>query len=68
MITINWDAFEEVDGGTLTVDSVHYRAIGGRLANWLIVEKDLRRIFEYRRRRMLELFPATASVTEVASS
>ena len=60
--------FEEVDGGTLTVDSVRYRAIGGRLAIWLVVEKDLRRIFEYRRQRMLELFPATVSVSEVVNS
>ena len=60
--------FEVVESGTLIMDSVRYRAIGGRLANWLIVEKDLRRIFEYRRRRILELFPATASVTEAANS
>ena len=60
--------FTEVDGGTLTVDRVRYRASGGRLANWLVVEKDLRRIFEHRRQRMLELFPATASITEVANS
>lgn len=50
--------FIEVEGGTLTTDSVRYRAIGGRFANWLIVERDLRRIFEYRRQRMIELFPA----------
>ena len=60
--------FAEVEGGTLTVDSVRYRAPGGRLANWLVVEKDLRRIFEYRRQRMLELFPATASAREVANA
>ena len=60
--------FEEVDGGTLTVDRVRYRALGGRFANWLVVAKDVRRIFEYRRRRMLDLFPATAPVTEAANS
>ena len=48
--------FEEVEGGTLTTDHVEYRAIGGRLANWLMVERDLRKIFDYRRRRMIELF------------
>ena len=48
--------FEEVDEGTVTTDCVRYKAIGGRFANWLMVERDLRRIFEYRRQRMLELF------------
>lgn len=52
--------FEAVDGGTLTTDCVRYKAIGGRFANWLMVERDLRRIFEYRRQRMLELFSAAA--------
>lgn len=50
--------FEEIDGGTVTTDCVRYKAMGGRFANWLLVERDLRRIFEYRRQRMLELFPA----------
>ncbi len=58
--------FEVVDGGTLAIDRVRYRPTGGRLANWLVVENDLRRIFEYRRRRMLELFRATASAAEGA--
>ena len=60
--------FEVVEGGTLTVDSVRYRPIGGRFSNWLVVEKDLRRIFEYRRRRLLELFPAAATATEALNS
>ena len=58
--------FAEVDGGTLARDRVRYRAIGGRFANWLVVENDLRRIFEYRRRRMLELFAPAASVKKAA--
>ncbi len=60
--------FEVVDGGTLAIDKVLYRPTGGRLANWLVVEKDLRRIFEYRRQRMLDLFPATASAAAGADS
>ncbi len=56
--------FEEVDGGTLTTDCVRYISIGGRFANWLMVERDLRKIFEYRRHRMLELFSAAG--TQVA--
>lgn len=50
--------FEAVEGGTMAMDSVRYRPLGGWLTNWLLVENDLRRIFEYRRQRMLELFPA----------
>ena len=49
-------------------DSVRYRPIGGRFSNWLVVEKDLRGIFEYRRRRLLELFPAAAAATKAANS
>lgn len=48
--------FEETPEGTLARDEVHYRVFGGRLINWLLVEKDLRRIFEFRRTRLLELF------------
>ena len=38
-------------------DEVRYRVPGGRLMNWLLVKNDLIRIFEFRRNRMLELFP-----------
>ena len=48
--------FEQVPAGTLAVDEVRYRVPGGRLVNWLLVQKDLERIFEFRQRRMLELF------------
>ncbi len=36
--------------------------------NWLLVEKDLIRIFEYRKRRMLELFPPSAAHTVSAET
>ncbi len=52
--------FESAGTGTLAIDDVCYRVPGGRLINWLLVEKDLIRIFEYRRRRMLELFPPSS--------
>ena len=60
--------FEAVEGGTITMDSVRYRPVGGRVANCLLVETDLRRIFEFRRRRMLELFPASSKSAEKLSS
>jgi ligand-binding SRPBCC domain-containing protein len=51
--------FEEVDGGTLMTDEVHYRVPGGRLINWLLVQNDVNRIFIFRRQTMLELFGGT---------
>lgn len=55
--------FEEKDGGTLCIDNVTYRPRGGAIINRLFVRKDLQRIFAYRRKRLLELFPAP--LTEV---
>lgn len=49
--------FEEKDGGTLVIDEVRYQAPGGPwIARWL-VKPDVERIFAYRERRLLELFP-----------
>ena len=41
----------------MAIDEVRYRVPGGRLINRLFVQGDLQRIFEYREKRMLELFP-----------
>ena len=49
--------FESVPEGTLATDEVSYRVFGGRLVNRFFVQRDLLRIFEYRERKMLELFP-----------
>jgi ligand-binding SRPBCC domain-containing protein len=49
--------FETVDEGTLAVDRVRYRVFGGGLIHRLFVKNDLKTIFEFRQRRMLELFP-----------
>jgi ligand-binding SRPBCC domain-containing protein len=48
--------FTERDGGTVCRDDVRYRPIGGALMNWLFVRRDVERIFEYRKKRLLELF------------
>ncbi|MEZ6132097.1 MAG: SRPBCC family protein [Planctomycetaceae bacterium] len=48
--------FEEVDGGTLVTDEVHYRVPGGRVIHRLFVKNDLLKIFRYRHQKMLELF------------
>ncbi len=66
----HFHTFEEVEGGTLVSDQVHYRAIGGAIVHSLFVKNDLMKIFEYRRQRMIELFtePAGSSPTSAPTS
>lgn len=47
--------FEEVDGGTLCRDVVHYAVPGGWLIDALLVRPDLQRIFAYRQAKLREL-------------
>ena len=49
--------FEETAEGTVVNDSVRYRVLGGALVNRLFVARELRRIFQYRRAKLLEIFP-----------
>lgn len=52
--------FREVDGGVEMEDIVHYAlplGILGRIAHSLFVRGELRRIFAYREKRLLDLFP-----------
>jgi len=49
--------FEERDGGTVCGDRVRYFPRGGALINWLFVRRDVERIFQYRQRRLREIFP-----------
>ena len=48
--------FEEIEGGTLVEDRVRYAALGGTLANRLLVARDLKEIFRYRHRKLQEAF------------
>jgi ligand-binding SRPBCC domain-containing protein len=48
--------FEPRDGGTQTSDCVRYAVPGGWLIHRLFVQRDVTRIFEFRRRRLLEIF------------
>jgi ligand-binding SRPBCC domain-containing protein len=50
--------FEELNGGTNVIDDVRYRAPGGRWIDRWFVRPDVERIFQYRQRRLAELFPA----------
>src|SRR5512134_1570751 len=48
--------FENSKGGTLAVDRVEYAVLGGSLLNGLFVAPDLRRVFAFRRKTLLEIF------------
>jgi len=50
--------FEERDGGTLCTDRVRYHPRGGALMDRLFVRRDVEAIFEYRRHRLLAIFPS----------
>ena len=54
---IHRHTFEERPDGTLVTDHVDYGVLGGALVNRLLVAGELRRIFDYRRERLAELFP-----------
>jgi hypothetical protein len=48
--------FAEKDGGTLVIDDIRYAVPGGFLINALFVARDVRKIFEFRTRRLKEIF------------
>ena len=48
--------FEESDGGTNVIDVVEYAVWGGALAVKLGVRRDIERIFDHRRTRLIEIF------------
>ena len=56
---IHRHAFEERPDGTMVTDHVDYGVLGGALVNRLFVAGELRRIFDYRKAMLAELFPGT---------
>lgn len=59
---IHLHEFEEVDGGTRVRDHVRYAVPGGALVHRLFVAPDLEKIWDYRARKLNQLFavePAT---------
>lgn len=48
--------FEEDGDGTIVTDYVRYAVPFGALANWILVARDVRAIFEYREARLREIF------------
>jgi ligand-binding SRPBCC domain-containing protein len=56
-IWLHEHTFEDAPGGgTFVHDRVRYRPPFGRLANWLLVERDVRMIFRYRTEALLGRF------------
>lgn len=56
--------FEEVEGGVLMTDLIHYKApLGflGDIAVALFIKKQLEGIFEFRKKKVEELFPSTSN-------
>jgi ligand-binding SRPBCC domain-containing protein len=49
--------FTEREGKTVCEDDVTYAVLGGALVNRFLVAPDVKRIFDYRRKRLLEIFP-----------
>lgn len=53
---IHEHTFEELEGGTLCRDRVDYRVPGGALVHRLLVERDVRAIFAFRREALARRF------------
>ena len=64
---VHTHTFTERDGLTLCEDHVEYAAPGGRLIHWLFVERDVERIFAYRRERLESIFGRAAPPESVAA-
>jgi ligand-binding SRPBCC domain-containing protein len=58
---IHEHVFKPRNDGTCCVDRVEYAVPGGALIDHLFVRPDVERIFEFRRKRLLELFPANCA-------
>lgn len=53
---IHEHTFKDANGGTLCEDAVDYAPLGGALVNKLLVEKDVKKIFDFRSQRLREIF------------
>jgi len=53
--------FEEHGGRTIAEDCVRYAVFGGRIIDTLLVRSELRRIFQYRRYKLTEIFRISAN-------
>lgn len=51
--------FEERDRGTCVKDLVRYSVWGGALVDWLLVRRDVKTIFDFRREKLGSMFGAS---------
>ncbi|MCA9046033.1 MAG: SRPBCC family protein [Planctomycetaceae bacterium] len=58
--------FIEAAGGTLVRDVVDYSVPGGAFIHWLMVERDVRKIFEFRMQQIIQHFSAASALTQAA--
>jgi ligand-binding SRPBCC domain-containing protein len=58
---IHEHCFETREGGTRVIDRVRYAVPGGRLIDWLFVRRDVERIFQFRREKLLARFGQPSS-------
>jgi ligand-binding SRPBCC domain-containing protein len=59
--------FEAQDNGTLCRDHIRYAVLGGPLVDRLFVRGDVEKIFEFRRRKLLEIFDPIPSGSDKPS-
>lgn len=52
---VHTHSFDEERGGTRVRDHIEFTTPGGRLVEWLVM-RDVRKIFDFRRRALLERF------------
>ena len=55
-VWIHEHLFEDKNGSTLVKDRLRYAAPGGKIIDWLFVRRDVLKIFNYRREKLLKLF------------
>jgi len=48
--------FEPCEGGTRSTDTVHYGVPGGALVHWLLVRRDVEKIFHHRQQALQRIF------------
>lgn len=60
--------FTESEGGTLVCDRVTYDVPGGRFVNWLLVRRDVEKIFAFRHDQLNKIFADDSSHADVPQS
>ena len=64
---IHEHTFVERDGGTLASDRLRYAVLGGSLADYLFVARDLKRVFAFRQETLRRIFAQQAGERDLAT-